>query len=110
MSASRSAVIRDLAAPGRDLRTCHKKAERPYPGGTQPRRSGLGQIWVIFGKDYEFTIGRIRAFSAGCMKTLEIDSMAVSRSLKNRFRNWPETGRKWAYFELLLAGPGVVLV
>lgn len=109
MRASGSMVIRDLAVFGRDPRTCHKRAEEPFPGETRSRKCSLGQIWVIFQGKAEFAIGRIRAFSEVCAKTLEMGSTAVPGSCRKGFRNWPETGRKWAYFKLLPAGPGVVL-
>jgi hypothetical protein len=109
MRASGPAVIRNLAVFGLDPRTCHKKAQRPFPGETRSRKCGLGQIWVILLRKAGFAIGRIRAFSEVCMKTLEIGSMAVQGSRRKGFGNWLETGRKWAYFKLLPAGPWVVL-
>jgi hypothetical protein len=109
MRASGPAVIRNLAVFGLDPRTCHKKAQGLFPGETRSQKCRLGQIWVIFRRKAEFAIGRIRAFSAVCMKTVEIGSMAVLEPPKNGFKNWPKTGRKWAYFKLLTAGPGVVL-
>ena len=109
MRVSGSAVIRDWAVFGQDPRICHKKAQGPFPGETRSREYGLGQTWVIFREKCGVTIGRIRAFSEVCMKTLEIGSMAVLESSRKGFGNWLETGRKWAYFKLLPAGPGVVL-
>lgn len=109
MRASGLAVVRDLAVFGLDPRTCHKKAQGPFPGETRSQNCVLGQIWVIIRGKAEFMIGRIRSFSADCTKRPEIGSMPRPKSPGKGSWNWPETGRKWAYFKLLQAGPGIVL-
>jgi hypothetical protein len=100
------AAGRGRALSGIDPRTCGRRVNENLPGETRPRRCGLGQIWVIFRGKTEFAIGRIRSFSADCAKRPEIGPMPRPKSPGKLLWNWPETGRKRAYFKLLSAGPG----
>lgn len=109
MGASGSADGRDWTPSGQDPRTRHKKVERHFPGGIRPERCGLGQIWVISPEKPKFRFERISYFSASYMKRLEPGPAGRPELPGKGYRNWPKTGRKWAYFKLLSVDPGVGL-